>query len=489
MKRAKGEDHPEVATVLGSLANVRQALGHHESAEQLLRRVLEIRERTLAPNHFAIASALEHFGEACAARGKISEALQVFQRALSIRERTLGAEHPSLRVVRERIADLELQGSESSLDPSPAAAPRISPEKYRLTSGESLGLTAPTPLAREKVQTTPIKKPLVIPFADRAVWVETAPRESMPAAAVPVAAAAALETAASAEPAPYRDALEGIREELENPEVNTLGERSAEFFGSVAAFLGKKQVMATFVVVVLSLLVVAAVTNARAAGDSAQPTSLEPAPGAPSVDPTVTPTTSAATDPAGSATSPGNAAKSPPVRPRVVEERPIAAKKAPDKKSETKAESKGVSIPSLSSSVMSRLDSVASNAGNASARGGEAFLMPAPVPVSTRSASFGDDQTNAPQRARLIGDLPTPRVPSHVADVEGEVRVRFSVDAQGIPVMATFEVVNSPNPLLTNAVRKVIPGMRFEPARSGGSDSKPIVDVVQVGFQFARSNR
>src|SRR5436190_9393762 len=116
MKRSKGEDHPEVATVLASLANVRLALGRHESAEQLWRRVLEIRERTLAPNHFAIATALEHLGEACAARGKIDEALGFFQRALSIRERTLGAEHPSMRVSRERIADLQLQASEDPLD-------------------------------------------------------------------------------------------------------------------------------------------------------------------------------------------------------------------------------------------------------------------------------------------------------------------------------------------------------------------------------------
>src|SRR5450756_1108520 len=90
MTRNKGEDHPEVATVMASLATVRQALGRHESAEHLWRRVLDIRERTLAPNHFAIATALEHFGESCAARGKIREALAAFQRAHTIRERTLG---------------------------------------------------------------------------------------------------------------------------------------------------------------------------------------------------------------------------------------------------------------------------------------------------------------------------------------------------------------------------------------------------------------
>src|ERR1700674_2311419 len=117
MKRSKGEDHPEAATVMASLATVRQPLGRHDSAEQLWRRVLEIRERTLAPNHFAIATALEHFAESCSARGKIREALAAFQRAHTIRESTLGSDHSSLRTSRERIADLQLQASDGSLDP------------------------------------------------------------------------------------------------------------------------------------------------------------------------------------------------------------------------------------------------------------------------------------------------------------------------------------------------------------------------------------
>ena len=115
IKRSKGDDHPEVATVLASLAAVRQALGRHEAAEQLWRRVLEIRERTLAPNHFAIATALEHLAETCAARGKLDEALRLYQRSVGMREVTLGAGHASVRAARERIADLRLQGSEIGL--------------------------------------------------------------------------------------------------------------------------------------------------------------------------------------------------------------------------------------------------------------------------------------------------------------------------------------------------------------------------------------
>src|SRR6185503_16132334 len=143
LKRAKGDDHPEVATVLASLATVRQALGSHESAEQLWRRVLSIREQTLAPNHFAIATALEGLGEACAARGNIAEALPALQRALTIRERTLGAGHPSLRTSKERIADLQLQSAEDPFDSVAGTDATPSKEKYRLLSGDHLRLTAP----------------------------------------------------------------------------------------------------------------------------------------------------------------------------------------------------------------------------------------------------------------------------------------------------------------------------------------------------------
>ncbi len=141
--------------------------------------------------------------------------------------------------------------------------------------------------------------------------------------------------------------------------------------------------------------------------------------------------------------------------------------------------------------MMSRLDSVATRTANASTRAGEALsAQPAPSAIVNQRSTFDyGDQGAAAQRARLIGDLPTPRIPAQVADVEGDVRVSFTVDTAGHPVMATFAVVTSPHPLLTTAVRQVIAGMRFEPARSGGVQSKPIVDVVQLGYRFAKQGR
>jgi len=512
MKRSKGEDHPEVATVLGSLAAVRQALGRHESAEQLCRRVLDIRERTLAPNHFAIATALEHLGDVCAARGNIAEALTAFQRAQTIRERTLGSAHPSLRTARERIADLQLQASENSLEPASALPTVPAPEKYRLLSGEPMALTSPGTRARERAvpaQPPPAPAPRQTKVKIQHGFSEVPPivEETLVIKEPVVNRTDALQQTAVtysdelAEPhrdenaAPYRDVLESIRDELERPYVTpSLAERSGLIMDSVIEFVGRKQVIAAIIVVVLGLLSLAVARDSHAGSE----VDLAAGVGAPAPREPVLANV-AAKSPAGQLTTPTRESANVPVsvasntsgktsapKPRVVEE-----KSPPKKAPEAKAESKKISIPALSSGVMSRLDSVASRAADASSSGGDPLAIPPALNnIGSHRSSFDySEQSNTPQRARLIGELPTPRVPERMADIEGEVRVRFNVDTEGVPVMSTFAVVNSPSPLLTVAVRKVIPEMRFEPARAGGPDGKPIVDVVQIGFQFSRARR
>jgi TonB family protein len=138
---------------------------------------------------------------------------------------------------------------------------------------------------------------------------------------------------------------------------------------------------------------------------------------------------------------------------------------------------------------MSGLQSAATKAGGTGAKSDDPITIDPSAGVSIgRRVSFDfSEQNSGPQRARLIGELPTPRLPNELADIEGEVRVRFNVDPQGRPVLSTVVVETSPSPLLTSAVRSVIPTIRFEPARSGGADSKAIADVVQVGFRFSRN--
>ena len=513
LKRSKGEDHPEVATVLASLATVRRALGMHESAEQLWRRVLDIRERTLAPNHFATASALEHLGDACAARGKNREALAAFQRALTIREKTLGNEHPSLRVARERIADLQLQASEDMLDTTPVLDAPVSPERYRLKSGDSappkLGITstpAPAPQIRvtanaaAKISTIPEpraarekKAPLMIPrtYTPPAAPASDVEPETERVEKVVMAIPSVEPTTRDDEESAglttttvdYRDALQSVRDELEDSfDGETIVERTTRIFSSVMTFLGQRQVVAVITVVALALLGVALATDKHAFGESGQLASEAPAtvpPSGPVPTAEARPIPVPVSNRSNAESSSARAAK-----PRVVEEHG-SPKKAADKKTEQPAR---VSIPNLSTAVLSRLDSVAAKAATVGSHTSDPVNVQTTLnAVNQRRATFDDDQSSGPQRARLIGELPTPKVPPQVTDVEGEVRVRFNVDSLGHPVLETFAVVSSPNPLLTAAVRKVLPGMRFEPARTAGPDSRRIGDVVQIGFQFART--
>jgi TonB family protein len=149
---------------------------------------------------------------------------------------------------------------------------------------------------------------------------------------------------------------------------------------------------------------------------------------------------------------------------------------------------KKFAVPAISTSMISHLDSVVSKAGVAP-REDVFSVQPTAIAFGNQHLTFGStNESAAPTRARLVGELPTPLIPPQASDVEGVVRVRFTVDAQGQPLMSTFTIVTSPDPLLAAAVRRVIPQMRFEPARAGGVDGKPISDVVETSFRFARGS-
>lgn len=496
MKRSKGDDHPEVATVLASLAAVRQALGQHESAEQLWRRVLDIRERTLAPNHFAIATALEGLGEACAARGNNAEALPALQRALTIRERTLGPGHPSLRRSKERIADLQLQSAEDSLDSTPAVDIGPSREKYRLLSGEQLRLTAPAPvppvaIVRDvaTVPTPPSARDLATQIASRQtkVILQLPPSESMMPDVVP-GREQGLEAQTVAADLPYRDALESIRTELEESQQTVpLAVRLSAMVQRTTAFLTRREVVAVIIVAVVSVFSVA-VAKTNPSGD------LEPSAASVSTSQPSSPTSQSApvltaaalSTPVHESSANAESVNSAKASTKAHTEEHSSSKKSDDSRPETRK----LTLPTLSTAVMSNLDSVASRAAESSANRSEPVITVPTTAFGNRRASFDlSYRSTDPIRARLIGELPTPQVPERMSDVEGEVRVRFSVDTQGQPVMSTFAVVRSPNPLLTAAVRKVIPSMHFVPASTGGSDPKPIADVVETSFRFARQTR
>lgn len=523
MKRTKGEDHPEVATVLASLATVRQALGRYDSAEQLWRRVLEIRERTLAPNHFSLAITLEHLAETCVARGKSQEALQLYKRALSIRELTLGADHASLRGSRERIADLQLQASEDSFDLGVAS--QSAP--LRLASGDrtvasvapasppsATIIAEPPPAARESLRS---------PERDVRPTPPTAPDEGRRAfepamLATPVASngggATAREgqrvgTATSASPAedpPYLKVLMEIKDELEQTEAL---ERTAEHgtrpalvgpdslastVGTVGTLLRRHRAAVAVAVGVVALPLVGwAMAGVARSDDAVEQQDA----GVYAVVPTLIDSAASEIVALQGAAGRGEAQRDSATNggPRSSSASAITTTSRARTEESSRRAAPEVEesswIPTLPRPTVVRLDSVVGAIVPPRA-GADAFSLAVPLTgANVARPAAGATDANAPQRARLIGAMPSPRYPAQLllAKIGGEVVVRFQVDTTGRPVMGTFSVISTPDAAFTGAVRRVIPAMRFEPARSPGPEFRAVPDVMEMGFRFSPDSR
>ena len=497
IKRSKGEIRPEVATVLASLAFVHQSLGRHQSAEQLWTRVVEIREQTLAPNHLSVATALEHLADACTARGKISQALELLQRAQGIREVTLGRDHSSLRVSRERVADLQLQASEDYLGEDDSFTASPVPDRGRIGSGEvrSVPFLTPVPAPpaappRERITAThgwsipdavASDPTFALDSAETSVM-KPVREELLPGLESAIAAI----PQQPAEAVPYREMILSMQSELEPDEERvSLRERAAVVFASLADLFRKRDRSVEIGVAAMTLVLVA-FAGSRAWGKMEDSAVNEIAVdrGVPAAIPSYTPL---ASRPAIAVDESLNAAAT----------RDLAAaatlsasrSRATERTTTPKARATTQSVApaaALPKAVSVNLDSVVRTMSATDRDVGEAILsQSSSIPTGARS-SFRSEERIPAQRARLIGAMPVPRYPTRLAQVAGEVRIRFMVDAAGRPMMETFSVMGSPDPLLTTAVRNVVPRMRFEPARTEGPDSKPTSEWVETVFRFER---
>jgi protein TonB len=86
--------------------------------------------------------------------------------------------------------------------------------------------------------------------------------------------------------------------------------------------------------------------------------------------------------------------------------------------------------------------------------------------------------------AEMLQESPKPKYPSVLesSGIAGEVQAQFVVNSSGKADQDSFKVLKSTNELFTQAVKSVLPRMRFSPAQIGG---KPVNQLVQQSFQFA----
>jgi tetratricopeptide (TPR) repeat protein/predicted Ser/Thr protein kinase len=106
--------HPNIAGVLGNLAEIHAARGDLERATELHRRALEIREATLGPDHPRVGFSMHGLAQVARARGELSSAGTFARRALMIWEQTLGATHPDVGAALLVLGEITLEQGDAA---------------------------------------------------------------------------------------------------------------------------------------------------------------------------------------------------------------------------------------------------------------------------------------------------------------------------------------------------------------------------------------
>jgi CHAT domain-containing protein/Tfp pilus assembly protein PilF len=80
--------------------------GKYDEARSFGERALQIREKTLGPDHPDVAQSANNLGQLCYLKAEYARSEAYYQRALTIREKVLGPEHPVVAVSLDNIAFL-----------------------------------------------------------------------------------------------------------------------------------------------------------------------------------------------------------------------------------------------------------------------------------------------------------------------------------------------------------------------------------------------
>lgn len=94
-------DDPRLSLTLESLAEVYWKQLKYDKAEPLCKRLLQIWESVLGPEHADVAVAANNLAMLCERQGKQVEAALLYQQVLGINEKILGPNHPDVEGVRQ----------------------------------------------------------------------------------------------------------------------------------------------------------------------------------------------------------------------------------------------------------------------------------------------------------------------------------------------------------------------------------------------------
>ncbi len=97
-------EHPHLALICNNLAEIYQAQGKYDEAGELISRSINIRERSLGPDHLYMAYSFINLAENQFALGHYTEAEQLYKKAIAIRQQNLGRGHPRTATTYFRLA-------------------------------------------------------------------------------------------------------------------------------------------------------------------------------------------------------------------------------------------------------------------------------------------------------------------------------------------------------------------------------------------------
>jgi len=536
--RAKGEENVDVATALAGLAGVKRRLGDDASAEALFRDALRIREKVLEPSHMATVVTLEHLSETCAARGNFAEALALLRRALATRETALGPGHATVQAARSRVAELELQAAVAAdtaaaaaakaardamatpawlkrVPDPPADAPSTTkPSPIDSKKPESLGgpeprVLRPAALSRERAK-TPTVTAAVAAASLMASSIQT-PSASQIVISPPESVRPSGSIAGRESDVPYRDAvLADVAHSHVAHDHAALGDSRSTIAPVQADSPDRARKKRTTLYLSAGVAAVAIaiagllMLRPRAGGGShsvsaeisaAQRITVAGAPVATARATMTGPTLagSAAVVGATRADSLRLASAAPPHTAPVVQPEQRAPEAAPPelRLPRVNVHLRPINVPKITVPSISAAPSVETIARSATER---------PRASDTDRTGTGErvspqtsaDVENAITPARIIGRAPEPRFPDALlrsGHRDGQVVVRFMVNALGRVDVASLIVERSDDELFTSAVRDVLPDFRFEPARTHAPESKPVASWVSVPFRFTTKRR
>merc|ERR1712048_397078 len=99
-----GNDHPNLANTISSIAMVYINVGHHSKCLSMFQKALEMRRRLLGPDHIKVAATLYNIGTIHLELGNNDEALELYCETLRIQRKVWGNDHGDLVRIMQIIA-------------------------------------------------------------------------------------------------------------------------------------------------------------------------------------------------------------------------------------------------------------------------------------------------------------------------------------------------------------------------------------------------